>query len=111
MYMWWAFLSPLDIFDGTGAEVSSIEQLEWIFHECVLDKFVLLGIFAVTGAEVSSIHVEQLEWIFQEHMMDIFCFFWKFLLEQQSKSLRGAARTDFSVYVYVVGVFVSFRYL
>jgi hypothetical protein len=36
-------LSPLDIFDGTGAEVSSIEQLEWIFHECVLDNFVSFG--------------------------------------------------------------------
>jgi hypothetical protein len=60
--MWWAFLSPLDIFDGTGAEVSSIEQLEWIFHDMCWTIFVLLEIFAGTGAEVSSI--EQLEWMF-----------------------------------------------
>jgi hypothetical protein len=49
---------------------------------------------------VEVFSIEQLEWIvFQEYMMDIFCFFWKSLLEQQSKSLRGAARTDFSVYI------------
>ena len=88
----------LEIFDGKGAEVSLIQQLERIFPYMYMWWTFLspLDIFDGTEAEVSSI--EQLEWIFHECVLDNLVSFGN-LCWNRSGSLFDtcrAIRMDFS---------------